>query len=532
MRSTFSRRTRLWPAGAERNAKKKRGAVSLVVLFLLFIFSGLGLSMIYLSQAHLKMNAYRKFSVLLDYASENGLKRGLEDLEEWLLAKGPSLPVSDGRYEDFRTNPAAAFPELIEDALGPAFPRHFLETSAGATWESVATCGLHTAEDRGTYVRIRAGLIIESNGGLERLRPKRFSSLEADLGILAGRLPLPAIPLLINKQLSQDEKGRFLEENSISFVTASHNPLEPRTAAFGEGVIPRDATPAVAKALDIRLFKPQDLTAAKLRSALGLEPSLDPVPDGVYLIKTDLGLGGVFVQGDVQEMVLAIEADTQVIVFRLEAGEWDLRFSPSRSHTEFRTPEAVFTYDYAPLGIIIANGKIESLGGGVGGGDGAVAMVKDREVPSILNGVSLTIVSSDKITLSSHLILQGVRWQEGIPYIKESQSQLVIFSTGRDFLSQAELEGGVAVDSGAPDSLKLHASLTSGSRSFEIGGSGKTVEILGALHADDYKGNGNSLRVVPDERLAAGDLSTDAPVTATPQFCVYSLRITAWKEHE
>jgi hypothetical protein len=527
-----SPRTRPWPERAERAGGREKGAISLVVLFLLFVFSGLGLSMIYLSQVHIKMNAYRKFSLFLDYASENGLKRGLEDLGDWLQSAGPFAAVSDGRVEDFRENPETVFPLLLEDALGAGFPRLLKESCDGLSWESLTTCGLQSAEDRGTYFRIVAGLNVESSGAWNRLRPKRISCLEGSLGILAGNLPLPAIPLLINQKMTESERSRFMKDSGISLVSGNGNLLTPQVAVTGEAVIPKDASPLAAKALDIRIFAPQDLSPARLRAALGLEPSEDPVPDGVYLIKTDLGLGGIFVQGDADEMVLAIDGDSQVIVFRLEAGEWSLRYSPARSRTEFRTPDAVYSYEYVPLGIIIVNGQILSLGGGIAGEDGTVVMVKDREVPSILSGVSLTIVSSGRITLSSHLILQGVRWQDGVPYIKESQSQVVIFSTGQDFLSQAELEGGIAVDEGAPDGLKLHASLTAGNGDFEIGGSGKTVEILGALHAAGYKGNGNSLRLAPDERLTAGELSENAPVTVSPRFCVYSLKVLAWREHE
>ena len=58
------------------------------VLLLLVVFSGLGLAMIHASGIHLKINGFRKFAVLLDCASENGLKRGLRDLTEWLEAAG------------------------------------------------------------------------------------------------------------------------------------------------------------------------------------------------------------------------------------------------------------------------------------------------------------------------------------------------------------------------------------------------------------------------------------------------------------
>lgn len=532
MNSAFSPRTRPSPGRDDGRAAVAGGSISLVVLFLLFIFSGLGLSMITLSQIHIKMNAYRKSSVFLDYASENGVKRGLEDLVGWFEAGGAALPVSASRVEDFRRNPAASFPLLLEETLGAGFPRRLMESEGGANWESVSTCGLRSYEDRGTHFRILAGLLVESCGGLDRLKPKRRSSLEASLGVLAGNLPLPAIPLLINKEMTAAERSDFLRSSGIALVPGNGNLIAPLAAATGEAVIPQDAAPLAAKALDIRLFRPQDLSSAKLRAALGLEPSSDPVPDGVYLVKTDLGLAGIFVQGDLDEMVLAVDGDAQVIAFRLAAGEWVLRFSPARSWTEFRTPGAVFEYGAVPLGIVIASGKIDSLGGGVAGDGGPVRMVRDREVASVLSGVSLTIVSSGKVTLTSHLILQGVRWQEGVPYIKDSQSQVVIFSTGHDLLTQSDAGGGIAVDAGAPDELKVQASLTVASGRVEIGGVGKTVEVLGAVHAPDYAGNGNALRIVVDERAAAGNLGENAPVTASPRLCLYSLKVVSWREHE
>jgi hypothetical protein len=523
-----------WRAEDERGRVGEKGAVGPVVIFLLFVFSGLGLSMILFSQAYLRMNGHRKFSTLMDYASENGIKRALRDIGEWLESSGSVVSIPAGRLEDFREDPPAVFAALLEEALGGGFPRLLKESENGMSWDCLSTCGFRTIEDRGKYCRVFARLRIESSGGWARLPPKRVSSLEAELGLLAGHLPLPSIPLLINKEMTEAEKGGFMKANGISFLQGNGNALSPPFVATGDEVIPKDASPLAAKALGIGIFAPQDLTPVKLRAALGLEPSEDPVPDGVYLIKNDLGLGGVFVQGDTDEVILAIDGDAQVIVFRMGGAEWSLRFSPARSHTDFLTPEGVFSYDLVPLGIIIVNGKINSLGGGIIETDGTAVMVKDREIPSVLGGVGLTIVSSDRVTLSSHLIVQGVRWQDGIPYVKESQSQLVIFSTGQDLLTQAETDGGIAVDAGSPGELKVHASLTSRRRDFQISGSGKTVEVLGALHAAGYRGNGNALRIAPDERFAAGGTSRDDlfPLTAEPRLSVYSLKTLAWKEYE
>jgi hypothetical protein len=536
MKPSYSRKTRPWPArtdcGRPRSASGyPRGAVSLVVIFLLFVFSGLGLSMIFLSQMHIRINAWRKFSVFLDYASENGLKRGLRDLGGWLQARGRCAPVSGAAIEALRQSPGAGFRLLLEEALGGGFPRLLQESENGLSWESLSTCDLHNAADCGTYFRIAAALRVESKGGMMSLRPRRASSLEGSLGILAGRLPLAAVPLLINADMSVADRVRFAADNGISFPARRGEVLPPEPVITPEEVLPDDASALIGKALKTRFFAPQDLTDIKLREALGLPLLDEPVPEGVYLMANDLGLGGVFVRGDIKEMVTAIDGDEQVIVFRMEAGEWRLAFSPARSRTVFLTPAGSFSYDLAPLGIIIVDGKIGSLGGGEVGLDGTIEMVTDTEVPSILSGINLTIVSSDEIRLTSHLILQGVKWQDGIPYIRDSQSQVVIYAAGHDFQTGAGREAGIVVDAGGPDGLKVQASLTAGNGEFEIEGTGKTVELMGALHAKGYAGNGNALRIASDERVAAGRFPEDSPLTSSPQFSVYSLRILSWREY-
>ena len=524
MKRQSSSRTRPSPA-------HDRGAVSMAVLLLFFVFSGLGLAMIHASGVHLKINGFRKFAVLLDCASENGLKRGLRDLTEWLEAAGPLAAVAAERVEGLRTRPETEFPLLLEDALGAAFPRILEESFGEMTWQSRATCGLGGLTDMGGYFRISAKLQIEASGGLSHVKARRRSVLEGSLGLLAGRLPMPAIPLFIGKDLTDGQKAAFPGENGIRFLSKPGEVLRPGLSAAAEGVLPADLGPTVAKALNIGVFRPGDLTPARLREALGLEPSTEPVPEGVYLIQNDLGLGGVFVQGDLEELILAIGGDAQVIAFRADGAEWVLEFSPARSRTDFRTPEGSFAYDLVPLPIVIVNGKIESLGGGYVADDGRIELALDRETPAVLSGVDLTIVSSDKVTISSHLILQGVRWQDGVPYVKDSRAQLVIFSAGRDVVSGEPLGGGIAIGEEAPPDLKLQASITAASGGFTIEGLGKDVQILGALHANDFSGNGNTLAIVRDERTAAGEFPGNAPVTAAPRLAFFSLKVLVWKEY-
>ena len=503
----------------------------MTVLLLMVVFTGLGLAMLHASGVHMKINGFRRFSALLDCASENGVKRGLRDLTSWLEAEGLLAPVAEERVEAVRADPRREFPRLLDAALGSTFPRVLEETFDGMTWESRAECGFGGLTDMGGYLRISAALRIESSGGLFELRPRRVSVLEGTLGVLAGRLPLAAIPLYIRGDLTDGEKAAFCRENGISLPPKPGQPVGTSLAAATNGVLPEDAGGLAAKALNIGVFRPGELSPARLREALGLEASTDPVPEGVYLIHNDLGLGGIFVQGDLDEIVLAIRGDTQIVVFRSEDAEWRLEWSLARSRTEFLAPEGAASYDLVPLPILLVNGAIAALGGGIVGMDGRVEMSFDGETPAVLDGVDLTIVSSDRVTIASHLILEGVRWQDGVPYSKDSQAQLVIYAAGRDIASGETTAGGIAVAANAPDGLKVQASLTAASGGFRVDGTGKSVELLGALHADAYAGNGNRLVLYRDDRAAAGKFPANAPLTAEPQLAVCSLKVLTWKEY-
>jgi hypothetical protein len=501
------------------------------VLLLMVVFTGLGLAMLHASGVHLKINGFRKFSALLDCASEDGLKRGLRDLTAWLETKGLLAAVPAERVEAMREDGRTAFPLLLEYALGAAFPRTLEESFDGMTWESRTGCAFGGFTDMGGYLRISAALTVEASGGLIQMRPRRLSTLEGSLGLLAGHLPLPAIPLYIEGDRTGGDGAAFIRENLIDLPAKPGQVMGTGLAESAGGVLPQGAGELAAKAMNIGVFRPGDLSPAQLRETLGLEASTDPVPDGVYLIHNDLGLGGVFVQGDLDELVLAIRGDTQIAAFRGSGAEWRLEWSPSRGLTEFFSPEGSAVFDLVPLPIVFVNGAIAALGGGAAGPDGLVEMCFDGETPAVLDGVDLTIVSADEVTIASHLILEGVRWQDGIPYSKDTEAQLVIYAAGQDAVTGEATGGGIAVAESAPDALRLQGSLTGASGGFRIEGAGKSVELLGALQAGGYEGNGNRLTLYRDDRAAAGKFARNAPLTAEPRLAFFSLRVLSWKEY-
>jgi hypothetical protein len=502
----------------------------MTVLLLMVVFSGLGLALLQASAVHLRTNGVRRFSTLLDCAAENGLKRGLHDLASWLESKALLSPVAGELVEAVRTSPRAAFPSLLEAAWGPAFPRLVSEAFDGMTWESRTECGFGGSEDRGGYLALSALFTVEASGGLDRIRPRRAARLEGTIRLLAGRLPLAAIPLYIKGDRSEAGQAAWPGENGVRRASRPGESVGPALAAPASGVLPADAAEIAAKALNIGVFKPGDLSPAELRQALGLEASTDAVPDGVYLIHNDLGLGGVFVQGDLDEMVLAIRDDTQIAVFRQAGAEWRLEWSPARGRTDFFAPSGSSSYDLVPLPILFVNGAVAALGGGAVGPDGRVGLAFDGETPAVLSGVDLTIVSAYEVTIASHLILQGVRWQGGIPYLKGSKAQLVIFAAGSDIVSGEATGGGITVAGSAPEGLKLQASLTAAG-GFAIQGTAKSVELVGALHAASYAGNGNGLTLYRDDRTAAGEWPANGPSTSGTQVAVVGFSVLSWVEY-
>ena len=527
-----SQKTPASPLSVDGTRGGRKGSISVTVTLLFLVFTVLGMGMLLLSQVHLKAGVSRKNSALLDYAAENGIKRALEDIDGVLASRATLVEVPPDRMPELRSDALSGGTKIVEELFDWPLPRLLRETWEDMSWESVTACGPERTEDREDFLSISYRFRIDSKGKLVNFKPERASQCDASLYVLAGRLPLPCVPFLLNKKMDAGTENDFLSSKGISFRTAPGGGPAASLEVVKTPVIPTDATPLLDKALRLRLFRPEDLDAAAVRRAVGLEPSNDPVPDGVYLIQDDLGLGGVFVQGDIEELVTAIDGPFQVICFRSEAGEWVLRFSPSLRQTFFATPDASRSYDLVPEGIIAVNGKIGALGGGTMDASGRVVLAEEEAVPSILAGVILTILSSEGVTISTHLISQGVRWQDGVPYVKDDSSQVIIYSTGKDFLEGTTEKGGISIAEGAPANLTIQASLIAGGTGFAVQGEGKDIEVLGGIQAVDYTSEGNTLRISPDRGLAEGrSLPGNAPLSTVPMLYISSFRVREWKEY-
>jgi len=524
---------RLWPTAIDHDGKTRKGAMTLICLFLFFVFSTLGLGMLFLAQIYLKTSAYKKNSTLLIYASENGIKTGFNHLLSLISETNFPSPLSGQETNELRENARSKGLDLLEKILGSKPPLRTSQSWENLSWESSADFNLEEILETEDYFHAIYKMEVRAEGKLKNFKEIRESSFVAALGIFAGNLPLSYFPLLIDRRLEPDQRENFMEKNKITFLPFEKNSIPPQAGFSEGGLVPEEANSQLRKALKISFFPPQKLPNFLLRAALGLESSNEPVTDGVYLIKDSMGLGGIFIQGDLEEMLMAIDEDFQVVSFLTKNGHWTLSFSPSLAKTIFSTPEETFHYNLVPLGIIIVNGEIRSFGGAVKDRSGQIILAKE-EIPSVLSGVKLTIISSDKITLSSHLIHQGVKWVNGIPYVKDSNSELIIFSTGKDFLDDSKKEGKIIIDRNSPEEIKIQASLTAPDKGLSIEGEQKTVHLLGSLQASYYSFNENRLRIKFDERalerLEDDILDQNAPKTTKPVLCLSFLKPIEWKE--
>lgn len=514
-----------------RNKTDEKGTVLIVTVFLFLGFTTLALGLVLLSQVYLQVAGYEKNSARLDYCSENGIKEAVHHLAAAVASASSPAVISEEGYLELRDDARSQGRRLIEEAAGILFPVQIQASEKEMIWQSRTDCRLGKVVERDGYFLVDYLLPVEAEGRISKLPFRRPTSLEARAEFLAGHIPLSSVPFLLNQALSPDERREFLEENKISLLPSARDILPSQVSFTDDPLIPTSSVPFLEKALDIEIFRPQDMTAAELRSVLGLPESQDPVPEGVYLIRDDMGLAGVYVQGDVQEMIAAVEGRFQVISFRIGEGVWVLKYSPSDSRTTFLSPQGEENFDVVPLGLIVISGEVLSLGGGIVAPGGEVRLITDREVPAILAGVKLTLVASGKITITSHLIQQGLSWQEGIPYLKSEQSQLVIFSTGRDLWTEAAVEGGVIIAAGAPQDLKVEAALTAGGEGLEVEGADKNLQVFGSIQTSAYSSSGGALSLTPWAPRPDSEESALGPRTAQPVTFLTRFAASEWKEY-
>jgi hypothetical protein len=507
------------PSSADRCAAgRDGGSISVLAVFLYLLFSIIGLGLITVSQIHIKFSGWKKDLALLGFAAESGIKQGVEALAARFAAAASPEVLAEEVYLALKADAEAGGTAVIERLAGAAGSLAAKGGDEGLSWEygTRFAGGRSTAVD-GFFISDNRGCV-DATGTLAHRLPRKTASLEFSLRAAAGRVPLFLFPFLIAADADPEKEALLRNDPNLAFAGGSKNDLRPSVTFAGASILPSDPEPLLKKALQIKLFSPDRLTRAEVRLALGLEMVDEPIPEGVYLVRNTNGLGGIYVQGDLRRIILAIENGWQDVFFTQGENAWCLKFQPVPGKTVFRSPAGTEEFDRAPLGIIMIAGQVESLGGGTVDPAGVPTLQTGDPVPSILGGVSLTIVSTDEIEISSHLVQEGVRWTDSIPYLKDSTSQLSVWAGGNLTLNSAARE------------LHVQASLTSGKK-IALADSGKSIILAGGLQAAAFETGPNRMTIVPDDRaLSPERISGDVPRTAVPLLLVLSFRPLQWNE--
>jgi len=100
----------------------------LITFFCAFVFSTLALGILLFSQLYLRVNGWRKDSLRIDYASENGIKIALAEVMKSLQENSSPGLITEEEYQDLRQDLGTLGQNELPGILKLSFPIEILET--------------------------------------------------------------------------------------------------------------------------------------------------------------------------------------------------------------------------------------------------------------------------------------------------------------------------------------------------------------------------------------------------------------------
>lgn len=453
-----------------------RGSALMVCLLVMAILMTLGIGLLFNSSIFLKTYGFRKLSRLTSLAAENGIKQAWNRVEATAATIFSKPEISEELFQAWQQSPESRGLETVRPLLEAGSTGQHDDFS-GLSWETISSAGLAELYSDEHYLKATFGFNIKSSGRVQGFFGARVEELKCELVLLAGHLPLDQVPAAVNLDGIQKDDLPKIKVKSLQPGATATSGLKTLTRQF----ISDDALPLLSRGL--KILKPDSLPNWLLRQVLGLEPGNETIPDGVYLVQDSLGPGGIYVQGNLDQLVLGIDNGFQVIQFHQAESLWLLRFNPSTARTSFITPSVRQDFNELPVPVIMINGQVLELAAGRPNGAGFLEQTDDEDTPAFLNGLKLTIVCSGKINLTSNLFSDGLDWRKGLPYLRSKQSQLIIWSTGKDFQSEEMVEAGIRLLGKAGREAVVEASLIAGGRGFSAEASADKINIIGSLTA-------------------------------------------------
>ncbi len=499
------------------------GSAFIACLLVMSIFMTLGLGLLLNSRLFLQAQGFRKLSRLSSYAAENGVKQSLNRMLEKAQEISSETEINEEIFLALRKSIEAGKTE----AVGPLLEAGLVNESedfSGFSWLTETTAVLNDLYTDEFYFRATFGLNIKSTGRVQGFSGAGSEEVKAELVLLAGHLPLNLVPAVVEKTGISEKEIQKIKLKDLQPGVAPVSTIKRTSGKF----IPEDALPLLARAL--KILRPERIPYWLLRQALGLEPGNDPVPDGVYLVEDSLGPGGLYVQGDLDRLLFGIDRGFQSV--QLEQGEarWLLRFNPSTATTHFFSPEGSREFAELPIPLVMVNGEVSELRTGRRGKDGFLTPAEDESTPAFLKGVRITVVCSGKIKIASSLFSEGLEWENGLPYLRSKQSELIIWSTGKDFQTAETVAGGIEIQEAWGKKITIEASLVAGGSGLTVSAETGEVEIIGSLAATSVNTGSREVSIYHGPHEPFQNAAPDLQVySETPLFHLSHLRILQWR---
>jgi hypothetical protein len=120
-----------------------------------------------------------------------------------------------------------------------------------------------------------------------------------------------------------------------------------------------------------------------------------------------------------------------------------------------------------------------------------------------------------------------------VPYVRDSDAQLIIHAVGHDFLDGEKKAGEIIIDEGSPENLKVHASMTASGKGVTVCGEDKEIQLLGSLQTSEMSLSENEFSIKFDDRFfhERSDFFQNAPLTEQPVLFLFRFKVTEWREN-
>jgi len=277
---------------------------------------------------------------------------------------------------------------------------------------------------------------------------------EAVFDLYNGCIPLSRFPLILRRQ-NETDPGDYLRERNIRYEGQIPPVVIEESGGF-------DVSAFLANALKLR---GGNLTWRSLREKLNMPVSDEPIEAGVYPIRTAEELTAVFVQGDLDRLVLGIQDGWQEVCLVFRGTPFQLRYRPGGG--ELLCWDASIPRDCPFAEHIIVNGDLWSL-------------EKGEAPDAFLEEANLTLSVSGDVHISDTLT------QENLSLRPFGRTRFILIC-GRHALSAAGTEDNrvrVAVDGDA----RIEGTLLIDGRLENLA---ESLVIRGGLSAKDIENAGD-----------------------------------------